>query len=215
MKKNPFLEELLSSITHGIGALLSVVALIVLIMFSFRGDLIKLLSFIIYGLSLVILYLSSTLLHAFSSPNYKNLRVKRIFRFFDHSAIYLLISGTYTPICFLNSKDRLSFIILGILWGLSIIGIFLKYFYIEKFYTMSVLFYILMSWFVMIDIKPIIQVLTTQGFKWLLAGGLFYTLGVIFYFFEKLPFNHVIWHFFVLGGSACHFFLILNYVLPR
>lgn len=202
-------EEIANSITHGIGAALATAALTILVVFAaIKGDAWHVVSFSIYGASLVIMYLSSTLYHAFT-----NQKVKRYFRIMDHSSIFLLIAGTYTPITLLPLRGTgWGWTIFGIIWGLAVLGIFFKLFFIGKLEKLSVIFYILMGWLVVIAIKPMIEILPTGLLLWIAIGGLSYTLGIIFYAWQKLPYAHAIWHLFVLGGSISHFFGILLYL---
>lgn len=203
-------EEVASGITHGIGAALSVAALSVLVVFaSLWGDAWRVVSFSIYGSTLILLYLSSAFYHSFKNEN-----IKRIFQVFDHSAIFLLIAGTYTPFTLVTIRGGWGWSIFGVVWGIAIAGIVFKIFNTGRYNFVSTIMYISMGWLVIIAIKPIVSNLPAGGLVWLFLGGGCYTLGVIFYLWEKLPFSHAIWHLFVLGGSICHFFGILFYVLP-
>ena len=203
-------EEIANSITHGIGAALATAALTILVVFAaLRGNAWHVVSFSIYGASLVIMYLSSTLYHAFTNQG-----IKRYFRIMDHSSIFLLIAGTYTPITLLPLRGTgWGWTIFGIIWGLAILGIFFKLFFIGKLEKLSVVFYILMGWLVVIAIKPMLQNLPPGLLIWIAIGGLSYTLGIIFYAWQKLPYSHMVWHLFVLGGSISHFFGILFYLV--
>ncbi len=203
-------EEIANSITHGIGAALATAALVILVVFaSIRGDAWQVVSFSIYGASLIIMYTSSTLYHAFT-----NKKLKHYFRIMDHSSIFLLIAGTYTPVTLISLRGTgWGWTIFGIIWGLAILGIFFKLFFIGKLEKLSVVFYILMGWLVVIAIKPMLENLPTGLLIWIAIGGLSYTLGVIFYAWQKLPYGHTIWHLFVLGGSISHFFGILFYLV--
>ncbi len=203
-------EEIANSITHGIGALLSIGGMTVLVVFaSLWGDVWRVVSLSIYGTTLIILYLSSTLYHFFSNPGVKN-----VFQIFDHSAIFLLIAGTYTPFTLVTIRGGWGWSIFGVIWGIAVIGIVLKTFYTGRFNLVSTILYIVMGWLVVIAIKPIVNNLPGGGIAWLFIGGCCYTFGVIFYAWEKLPYNHAVWHLFVLAGSIAHFFAILLYVLP-
>jgi hemolysin III len=205
-----FLEEVGNSITHGVGAALSIAALVILVVFAvLQGNPSKIVSFSIFGSSLIILYTASTLYHSFS-----NKTVKRYFKIFDHAAIYLLIAGTYTPFTLILLKGAWGWTIFGIIWVLAIVGVIFKLLFIERFPKISTTIYLLMGWLILIAIKPMLESVPVGGLVWLLAGGLAYSTGVIFYVWEKLPFNHTIWHLFVLAGSICHFFSVLFYVLP-
>ena len=203
-------EEIANGVTHGIGALLSVAGLTVLVVLaSIYGDVWRIVSFSLYGGSLVLLYLASTLYHTFQAPE-----AKRIFRIMDHSAIYLLIAGTYTPITLVTMRGPLGWTVFGGVWALAIIGIIFKTFFIGRYEKVATAAYVLMGWLCIIAIKEMFIAIPLNGMIWLLAGGGFYTFGVIFYVWHKLPYNHAIWHLFVLAGSICHFFAILLHVLP-
>lgn len=204
------MEEVMNAITHGIGTLLAVAGLVLLTVFAYLyGEVWHILSFSIYGTTLVLLYLASTLYHSFT-----NERLKYIFKILDHSAIYLLIAGTYTPFTLVPLHGVLGWTLFGIVWGLAILGIVLKVFFVGRFKFISTLCYIIMGWFIIIAIKPLIATVATLGIMWLLIGGLFYTLGAVFYLWNKLPYNHAIWHLFVLAGSISHFIAVFFYVLP-
>lgn len=204
------MEEKLNAVTHGIGTLLALVGLLALISVAYLyGGVWHLVSFSIYGVSLVMLYLASTLYHSFT-----NEKLKYLFKIFDHAAIYLLIAGTYTPFTLVPLHGTLGWIIFGVIWGLACVGIGFKVFFVKRFKLLSTICYIVMGWFMFVAIKPLIAALPMNGFYWLLAGGLFYTVGSVFYLARRLPYNHMIWHLFVLAGSACHFITIFYYVLP-
>lgn len=203
-------EEIANSITHGIGAALSIAALSVLVVFAgLRGDAWRVVSFSIYGATLVLLYLASTFYHLFSNP-----RVKRVFHVFDHSAIFLLIAGSYTPFCLVTIRGGWGWSLFGVVWGIAIFGIVFKAFSTGRYNFVSTALYIAMGWIAVIAIKPLVSQLPRGAFAWILLGGLSYTVGVIFYAWERLPYSHAIWHLFVLGGSTLHFFAVLFYVLP-
>lgn len=201
-------EEIANAITHGIGALLSIPALVMLIIFAVKyGDVWHVVSFTIFGVSMLLLYLFSTLVHSIQHP-----KAKDVFEILDHSAIYFLIAGTYTPFLLVTLRGSLGWTLFGIIWGLAILGVILKIFFVKRFIILSTLFYILMGWMIIIAIKPLYQSLTTEGFTLLLTGGILYTVGSIFYVWRKIPYHHAIWHGFVLAGSAAMFFCILFYV---
>jgi len=203
-------EEITNAILHGVGLGLAIAALVVLIVFaSFYGNAIYIISFTIYGSTLVLLYLSSTLYHGCI-----NSKAKDIFQIFDHSAIYLLIAGSYTPLTLISLKGALGWTIFGIVWGIAIVGIVFKVFWVKKSIILSTIFYIIMGWIIMFAIKPLLAALTTSSIVFLLIGGSLYTLGTIFYVWRKIKYHHAIWHLFVLGGSVCHFFTIL-FLLPK
>lgn len=203
-------EEIANSITHGVGTLLAIGGLIVLVVCAaLRGTVWHVVSCSIYGASLVVLYLSSTLYHALSFT-----RARRIFRIFDHSAIYLLIAGTYTPFVLVSLRTALGVSMLVAVWALGIGGIVFKSVVSEHDGIVSTTIYVLMGWLAMIAVRPLMHVLSVAGFAWLIGGGVFYTLGVIF-FAMKQRYAHSVWHIFVLGGSICHYIAILRYVILR
>ena len=203
-------EEIANSITHGIGVLLSIAGLAVLVNFSTtRGDAWHIVSCSIYGATLILLYTASTLYHSVPVP-----RIKGLLRTFDHSAIYLLIAGTYTPFMLVNLRGPWGWSIFGTIWGIAILGIILKTTSFGRLPGVSLGFYLTMGWIIVIAIKPLLAVLDKGGLELLILGGLAYSAGVIFYIWEKLPYSHAIWHLFVLAGSIFHFFAILFYVIP-
>jgi hemolysin III len=167
-------------------------------------------SFSIYGATLVILYISSTLYHSFRSP-----RVKHIFRIFDHAAIYLLIAGTYTPFLLITIRGPWGWSLFGVAWGIAILGVVQASLALDKLKIFSLIAYLALGWLIVIVFKPLVANLPLGGLAWLIGGGLFYTVGVIFYVGKRIPFNHAVWHLFVLGGSISHFFAMLFYVLPK
>ena len=203
-------EEIANSITHGIGAALATAALTILVVFaSLKGDAWQIVSFAIYGTSLVIMYISSTLYHAFTHKG-----AKRYFRIMDHTSIFLLIAGTYTPITLLALRDTgWGWTIFGLIWGMAILGILFKFMFYGKLEKLSVVFYVAMGWLAVIAIKPMLANLPMGLLIWIAIGGLSYTFGIIFYSWNKLPYGHSIWHLFVLGGSISHFFGILLYLV--
>ena len=203
-------EELANTITHGIGVGFSITGLVLLVVrAALYGNAWQVVSFSIYGASLILLYLASTLYHGFRSP-----RIKEILRIFDHSAIYLLIAGTYTPFLLVTLRGPWGWSLFGTIWGLAIMGITFKLIFGPKYDILSTIFYLLMGWVVIIAIKPLLAALPMAGLAWLGAGGLAYSLGVIFYAWEKLPYNHAIWHGFVLTGSLFHFFAVFFHIAP-
>lgn len=205
------MEETINAVTHGIGAALASIGLVCLIVFAYSyGDVWHIISFSIYGASLVLLYLASTLYHSFT-----NERKKYIFKIFDHAAIYLLIAGTYTPFTLVTLRGTLGWSVFGIIWGLAAIGIIFQLFFVKRFKVMSTICYILMGWLIIFAIKPLIAALPVYGLLWLIIGGVFYTSGTVFYLWRKIPYNHAIWHVFVLAGSISHFISVFFYVLPN
>ncbi|MDQ7798614.1 MAG: hemolysin III family protein [Candidatus Edwardsbacteria bacterium] len=203
-------EETTNAILHGVGLGLAIAALAVLVVLaSLSGNAWYIVSFSIYGATLVLLYLSSTLYHGFYAG-----RAKQLFRIFDHSAIFLLIAGTYTPIALITLHGRLGWTVFDVVWGIAVLGIVGKAFWTHKFVFMSTLLYIAMGWLVVVVIKPVLENLNTVSLVFLGVGGLFYTLGTVFYLWRRLKYHHAVWHLFVLAGSICHFFTIL-FLLPK
>ena len=201
-------EEAANSITHGIGAAMAAAALVLLVVFAAkRGDAWRVVSFSVYGATLIILFMMSTLSHAFSWP-----RLKRLFELFDYSSIYLLIAGTYTPITLVYLRGPWGWSIFGAVWGLAVIGILCKVFLLGKWDYLSVAFYILMGWMLLIGFKPLLAAAPRGFIVWLFIGGACYTLGSFFYLFKKIPYHHPIWHLFVIAGSMSHFFGFLFYM---
>ena len=199
-------EEIANAITHGIGAALAIAALVLLIVFAvMKGTVWHVVSFSVFGATLVILYLESTLYHSIT-----NKRAKRLFRKFDHMSIFLLISGTYTPYCLTVLRGWLGWTIFGIVWGSTVLGIVLKSFYTGKKDTLSTILYIVMGWLIVIAIKKMYLSMSFIGVMFLVLGGVLYTGGAFFYSKDKMRFNHGIWHLFVIGGSVCHFFSVMS-----
>ncbi|MFQ5641851.1 MAG: hemolysin III family protein [bacterium] len=204
-------EVIANSITHGIGAALSIAGLAILVLLAaLKGDVWRIVSFSVYGTTLVVLYLASTLYHSFQNP-----KVKHLFKIIDHAAIYLLIAGTYTPFMLVSLRGAWGWTLFGIIWGLALSGIVFKAFYIHRFTKLSVVFYILMGWLCVLALKKMQVSIPLGGLVWLAVGGVLYTVGIIFYAWQGLKYSHAIWHLFVLGGSICHYFSILLYVLPE
>lgn len=203
-------EELANAITHGIGVLLSIAALVLLVVFSsVHGTALHIISFTIYGVTMLMLYFSSTMLHSLPAG-----RMKNMFEIFDHASIYLFIAGSYTPLLFIVVQGTLGWTLFGIVWGLATAGIVFKIFFVKRFLFLSTLFYIGMGWLAIFAINPLIENMPFAGVVLLVTGGLCYTFGTIFYVWRGFRFHHAIWHTFVLAGSVLHFFMILLYVLP-
>ena len=199
-------EERLNIITHAFGLLLSVIGLPFLILKSLNlNGFWKPTSLIIYGLSLIVLYAASTFYHAAKNP-----RLRRKLNIFDHAAIYVLIAGTYTPFTILVLEGSLGWIIFGLTWTFALTGIILKLFYTGRFDKLSTALYLLMGWQIMFVFNPLMERFSTEGLQLLFAGGVFYTIGAVLYSMKKLPYNHAIFHVFVVLGSVCHFFSILG-----
>lgn len=195
-------EEIANAVLHGIGFGLSIAVLVVLIILgNIHENTLYIVSFSVYGSTLILLYLSSTLYHSFPQG-----KVKDIFEIFDHSAIYLLIAGTYTPISLIVVKGGFGWTMFGIIWGIAICGILFKVFWIKKFVILSTFFYIIMGCFIITAIKPIFANMNTTSIAFLFIGGACYILGTFFFLWRKIKYHHAVWHLFVLGGSTCHFF---------
>ena len=201
--------ERFNSISHLIGTALAIAGLAILVVkASQHGDPWRIVSFSVYGVTLVVLYLASTLYHGASGTSKKALQK------FDHLAIYLLIAGTYTPFTLVTLRGSWGWTIFGVVWGLAIVGIFVEFFLKKGRRVVPVVLYLLMGWLAMVVLKPLLAALPGAGFAWLMTGGVFYTGGVVFYALEgKMPFAHQIWHLFVLGGSISHYVAVLAYVL--
>lgn len=207
-RKFTLLEENLHSITHGIGSGLSIAALVVLVVLAMaNSDIYRTISFTIFGASLVLLYLSSTLYHGIQQPRWKN-----IFKIFDHSAIYLLIAGTYTPFLLVGIRGTIGWTLLVVVWLIALVGITLKVLFIDRFHVLSVVAYVLMGWLCVFAFNELLANIPIGGVIWLAAGGFLYMVGVIFYALQKIRYMHAIWHLFVLGGSLCHFFAVIFYL---
>lgn len=202
-------EEKVNIVTHAIGLLLSIAALVLLIIHaSSNGSARHIVSFTIFGASMILLYSASTLYHYSQTPN-----LRRKLNILDHASIYVLIAGTYTPFTLVTLKGALGWTIFGITWGIALVGIFLKLFYTGKYDKISTIAYVAMGWIIIFAVKPLIESLPLNGLYWLLAGGIFYTIGAVLYSIKKIKFNHAIFHVFVLLGSFSHFMAIYFYVL--
>jgi len=203
-------EELANSLTHGLGLALSVAGFAVLFILAIlHGSALRIVSCSVYGFTLVLLYTASTLYHSVRLGS-----LKSALQVLDHSSIYLLIAGTYTPFTLVVLRGTWGWTLFGLVWGVSLLGILLRIFFARYFNAVSIGLYVLTGWLVVIAIKPLLADVPLHGLLWIMAGGLFYMLGIVFYAWRKLPYNHAVWHVFVLGGSVCHYFAILFYVLP-
>ena len=200
-------EEIANSVTHGVAALASVAALAILLAVAIgRGDAWQVVGGAIFGATLILLYTASTLYHALTHP-----RAKRVFRVLDHSAIYLLIAGTYTPFTLGALRGPWGWSLLGAVWALAALGITAKATLGFRFPRLSTAVYIGMGWLAVIAFRPLLMHIGVAGIMWLVAGGLCYTAGVIFFAWERLRYGHMVWHLFVAAGSVCHFFAVLWY----
>ena len=199
-------EEVASAVTHAIGVLLSIAALVGMLLTADKP--IETISAAVFGVSLILLYLFSTLYHSYTS-----VRMKGIFQALDHAAIYLLIAGSYTPVMLVSLKGTWGWTLLCVVWSLALAGIVIKtVFPGRKDHWISTALYIVMGWLILFALGPLIRALPSAGVAWLVAGGVSYTFGVIFFAWRKLRYHHAIWHLFVLGGSACHVVAVWFYV---
>lgn len=203
-------EEIANSITHGIGGLLSIAALVLLIVFSsLYGTAWHVVSFTLFGVTMVLLYTSSTLVHSFPPG-----KAKDVFEILDHSAIYFFIAGTYTPFLFIAVKGWIGWTLFGIVWGLAIGGTVFKAFFVKKYVFFSTVLYVVMGWLIVFAWNEISANVPFDGLVLLAVGGILYTVGAVFYVWRGFKYHHAIWHLFVLAGSTTHFFAVLLYLLP-
>lgn len=210
VKYYPAQEERWNIISHGLGLVLSFVALIMLLQKALEyDDILLLISFLVFGFGLILLYAASTFYHSARNPVWRY-RLK----IFDHVAIFILIAGTYTPFALITLKGTVGWIIFGIAWGIALAGTILKLFYTGRYKTLSTILYVGMGWIIIAAIKPLIDNLSSGGLWWLFSGGIFYTLGAILYSISKLQYNHALFHLFVLLGSFSHFMAIYEHVVP-
>ena len=205
------IEEKINIISHAIGFILSIVALVLLVRHAkLHGDVWHIVSFIIFGASLIILYAASTFYHSAKKPELRS-RLKII----DHASIYVLIAGSYTPFTLVTLQGTIGWVIFTTSWGLALTGIILKLFFTGRYNLISTIMYLLMGWVIIFAIKPLINNLPLEGLLWLFAGGMSYTIGAVLYSIKKIKFNHALFHMFVLIGSFCHFMSVFFYVLPN
>lgn len=207
---SPF-EEKLNIISHGFGFALSILGLFLLISKANEfGELTHLVSFSIFGASMILLYAASTFYHSA-----KNVKWRYRLNILDHAAIYVLIAGTYTPFALVTLSGTLGWSIFGLVWAMALTGVVLKLFYTGKYNTLSTIMYVVMGWIIVFAVKPLLDNLDPTGILWLFAGGISYTIGAVIFSFEKIKYNHAIFHIFVLFGSFCHYISIYYYVLPE
>ncbi|WP_203295892.1 PAQR family membrane homeostasis protein TrhA [Luteirhabdus pelagi] len=197
------IEEKWNAISHGVGILFGVIALILLLIFDTEKTRYSNFSIIVYSLSIILLFSASTIYHAVSHESWKETCRK-----IDHISIYFLIAGTYTPVALISLEKSSGWLLFFIVWGITAIGTVLKIFFTGKYEKLSLLLYLLMGWLIVFDLNALLENQTTLGIGLLLLGGAFYTIGILFYAIRKIPYNHVIWHFFVLAGCIAHFFFI-------
>jgi len=200
---------LANAITHGIGAALAIVGAVYLIAASTRGTVWHVVSCSVFAVTLVLVYVCSTLYHSLVRT-----RARHVFHILDHSAIYLLIAGTYTPFALICLRGPLGWTLFGIEWGLAVAGVIFKCFIVGRFEVASALVYLFQGWFVVVAIVPLVHALGWHGLMWLGAGGVAYTLGIVFFALDRLRYFHAAWHLFVLAGSVAHYFAILYFVIP-
>ena len=207
----PPAEELANALTHGLGLVLSLAGLATLVVWAaVRADAWSVTSAAIFGATLVLLYTTSTLYHSVPGE-----RRKRLLRKFDHAAIFLLIAGTYTPFLLVNLRGPWGWSLLGVIWALAVAGVVLKFWLAGRFKLGSTLLYLGMGWLIMIALRPMLRTVPAEALWLLLAGGLSYSAGTVFYLWKRLPYHHAVWHLFVLGGSVCHFFAVWAAIIPR
>lgn len=210
MHPSPRLDDILANaITHGIGAALALVGAVYLIVASTRGNAWHVVSCTIFAITLVLVYVCSTLYHSLVRT-----RARHAFHVLDHSSIYLLIAGTYTPFTLVSLRGPVGWVLFGAVWALAVAGVIFKCFAVDRFAVASALVYLFQGWFVVFAVRPLAHALGWQGLMWLGAGGVAYTLGIVFFALDRLRYFHATWHLFVLAGSAAHYFAILYYVIP-
>ncbi|GLB53250.1 hemolysin D [Neptunitalea chrysea] len=208
MAKQTPKEEFYNSLTHAIGFLLSLLGFVLLLYYQNETKSWNFASIILYAVSLTFLYMVSTLYHYATKE-----KKKYFFRILDHISIYYLIAGTYSPVVLLTLSHSNGWLLFWLVWGIAAVGTFLKIFFTGKFEIVSLVLYLVMGWLIMFDITALKEVLPSGGMNLLIAGGVAYSGGIVFYVWEKLPFNHVIWHLFVLAGSICHYLMIFWYII--
>ena len=204
-------EEIAHAISHGVGALLAIAGLAVLMVAAAtRGEgAWQVVPCAIYGAAMVLMFTMSTLYHSFTNP-----QVKRVFRVLDHEMIFLMIAGSYTPFVLITLRGALGWTLFGIVWGIAAAGLVFQGFFTGRFKKASTALYLLMGWIIVFALKPLLAGMPAAGVRWLVAGGLCYTLGAVVYLFKRVKYHHAVWHMLVLAGSACHYFAILWHVLP-
>jgi hemolysin III len=205
-----FIEEVANGITHGIGLVLSLAGLAVLMALAWsKGGISHLVGCSIYGSTLVLVYAASTLYHSVRTP-----RIKEYFRLFDQIAVYLVIAGTYTPFMLVNLRGFWGWTLLGLVWAFSIFGIGFKIVFINRYKAVSMALYLMIGWMAIIAAKPILTSIPLGCLAWIMGGALAYMIGLVFFAWDRVPFNHTIWHIFVILGSFCHYCAVMFYVLP-
>ncbi|MGC1422203.1 MAG: hemolysin III family protein [Terracidiphilus sp.] len=203
-------DILANSITHGLGAALAIAGAVYLIVVSTRGSAWVVVSCSIFAATLVLVYICSTLYHSLVRT-----RARHVFHVLDHGAIYLLIAGTYTPFTLVSLRGTVGWTLFGIVWTLAVAGIVFKSFAVGRFAVASAVVYLFQGWVVIFAVHPLMHAISPHGLMWLLAGGLAYTLGIVFFALDRIPYFHAAWHLFVLAGSFAHYVAILFYVVPQ
>lgn len=208
--RNSFCEEIVNSATHAFGTILSASGLgVMAVLAAIYGNAWHITSVAVFGGTLILLYAVSTLYHSTHQP-----KVKAILRLLDHSAIFLLIAGTYTPFTLVSLRGAWGWALFGAIWTMAILGILLEILTTARWRFLSIILYVSMGWLVIVAFSPLSSALSSKGLMMLMTGGLFYTFGILFYTWKSLPYNHAIWHLFVLTGSILHYFTVLFYVIP-
>ncbi|MAP54178.1 hemolysin III family protein [Altibacter sp.] len=197
------IEELWNAASHGLGILLGVVGLVLLLVYDSEKTAYSTFSIIVYSLSIIVLFAASTIYHAVTHESWKETCRK-----IDHISIYFLIAGTYTPVALISLEASSGWYLFWTVWSIAAFGTLLKIFFTGRYEILSLLLYLIMGWLIVVDLNNLLEQQTSLGITLLLLGGAFYTIGILFYAIRKIPYNHVIWHFFVLGGSIAHFFFI-------
>ncbi len=204
-------EETANILTHGLGVALGLVGTVIPLIFSVSiANIWRTVGFSVYGTTLITCFTVSTLYHCFRKSS-----VKRIFQILDHSSIFLLIAGTYTPFLLVSLRGSWGWPLFGVIWGIAALGIIYKALFIDRYPKMEAAIYIVMGWISILALKQLTTAIGLGGIMWLLSGGIIYTVGIIFHRAYKFPYHHAVWHIFVLGGAACHYMAILLYVLPK
>lgn len=205
-------EEIANAVSHGLGAVLAIAGLAVLMVAAAtRGEgAWQVVPCAIYGAAMVLMFTTSTLYHSFPWP-----RVKRVFRVLDHEMIFLMIAGSYTPFMLITLRGALGWALFGVVWAIAAAGLVFQGFFTGRFKGASTALYVVMGWIIVFALKPLVDQMSAAGVRWLVAGGLCYTLGAGVYMFKRVPYHHAVWHLAVLAGGACHYFAILWHVLPR
>jgi hemolysin III len=206
-KQTP-LQERLNAITHAIGAIFGIIGLVLLIVFDSHKTNWSLFSVLVYGISIIVLFTASAIYHSVNDEDKKH-----YFRIIDHISIYFLIAGTYTPILLITLHESLGWTLFWVVWGIAAFGIVLKLFFTGRFEIFSTLLYLVMGWLIVFDFTNLFNLMDSNGMLLLFGAGLAYTVGIVFYAIKKIPYNHVIWHLFVLAGAVFHFFMIFFYVI--